>query len=405
LPPIIKYMKTHILLSLRKIAVCIAATAFIISCSSSAKLMRSGNYDAAMRKSIKKLTHKKQNDKEIITLEEAYQKANDRDKEQTLFLKKEGKPENWDRIFSLYALMSQRQQNIKPLLPLYISNEGRDAHFVFINYDEEIIQAKKNATEYFYSHALSLLDHNNQSDARQAYSELQKVKSFTNNYKDVDKELSRAKDIGTSYVLFKMQNTTGVPLPPTFESELTKISLSELNSEWISYYTQEMKGMNYDYTILVNMKNINVSPEGVKETIITESKTIPDGFDYVLDAKGNVKKDSLGNDIKIPKTKTITCNVIENYQTKKAIIAGTLDYINNNTGQLMKTDPIASENFFENRAYTAVGDLNALKPETKAKLGNGPIPFPANFSMLLQAGAVLKDMTKKIIVNNKGVIY
>lgn len=398
-------MKTLSLLFMRKLAFCVLISAFIAACSSSAKLMRSGNYDGAIQKSIRKLARKKQNDKEIITLEQAYQKANDRDKERILFLKKEGKPENWDQIFSTYARISQRQQNIKPLLPLHINNQGRDAHFEFINYDEEIIQAKKNATEYFYAHALSLLDRNNQSDARQAYNELLKVKSFTNNYKDLDKELNRAKDLGTSYVLFKMKNTTGVPLPPTFEDELTKISLTELNGEWIQYYTHETKGMNYDYTILVNMKNINVSPEGVKETNFMESKTIPDGFDYVLDSKGNVKKDSLGNDIKIPKTKTITCNVIETYQTKKAIIAGSLDYINNNTGQLIKTDPIASENFFENRSYAAIGDLNALKPETKAKLGNRPVPFPPNFDMLLQAGGVLKDMVKNIINSNKGLIY
>ncbi len=398
-------MKTKLTPYLKKIAVCITIVSIFASCSSSTKLMRSGNYDGAIYKATKKLKRKKDKEKEIITLEQAYQKANERDKEKIIFLKKEGKPESWDLIFSTYARMSQRQQNIKPLLPLRIASQGRDAKFEFANYDEEIIQAKKNATEYFYAHALTLLDKNNQSDARQAYNELLKVKSFSTNYKDVDKQLTRAKDIGTSYVLFKMKNATGVPLPPNFEDELTKISLNELNGEWVKYYTTETKGMTYDYTILVNMKNINVSPEGVKETNFTETKTIPDGFTYALDSKGNVMKDTAGNDIKIPKTKTISCNVVETYQTKKAIIAGTLDYINNNTGQLIKTDPIASENFFENRAYAAIGDLNALKPETAAKLGNRPMPFPPGFDMLLQAGGVLKGMVKNIIVNNKGVIY
>lgn len=367
--------------------------------------MNNGNYDAAIYKSLKKLKRKKQNDKEIIVLEQCYQKANDRDKAYILFMKKEGKPDNWDLIFNTFSRMSQRQENVKPLLPLHIAKQGRDARFEILNYDDEIIQAKKNATEYFYAHALSLLDKNNITDARQAYNELQRVKTLSNNYKDVDKELSRAREMGTSYVLFKMKNTTGVPLPPTFEEELTKISLSELNSTWINYHTHENKGMNYDYTILVNMKNIDVAPEAVKETGFTETKIIADGFEYVLDDKGNVRKDSLGNDIKRPKNKTIYCNVTETYQSKKAIIAGTIDYINNNTGQLMKTAPIASENFFEFRSYAAAGDINALKPETKAKLGNRPVPFPSGFSMLLQAGTVLKDMSKKIIIDNKGLLY
>jgi len=367
--------------------------------------MKSGNYDAAIRKSVQKLKHKKQNDKEIVVLEQSYQKGNEQDNERITFLKKEGKPDNWDEIFIIYSKLAQRQAIVKPLIPLHIASQGRDAHFDFVNYDDEIIQAKKNATEYFYAHALSLLDKNNKTDARNAYNELLKVKSFSSNYKDVDKELIRAKNMGISYVLFKMKNTTGIPLPPTFEDELTKISLAELNSEWLNYHTHKVQGLDYDYTIFVSMKNISVSPEAVKETNYTETKVIPDGFQYVLDAHGNVKKDSLGNDLKVPKTKTISCDVIETYQNKKAIIAGTIDYINNSTGQLMKTDPISSEDFFEYRSSAARGDINALKPETKAKLGNRPVPFPSGFDMLLQAGQTLKGMAKNIIYANKAILY
>lgn len=398
-------MKNRLLLLTQKLVVCLLVSTFIISCSNSSKLMKSGNYDAAIRKSTQKLKRKKQNDKEIVVLEQSYQKANERDRERISFLKKEGKPDNWDEIFRQYSQMAQRQENLKPLLPLHLEGQNRDANFEIVNYSDEIIQAKKNATEYFYAHALSLLDRNNKPDARVAHGELLRVKGYSGNYKDVDKELQRAKDLGTSYVLFKMKNTTGVPLPPSFEDELTKISLSDLNGEWLRYYTHEVKGMDYDYVIVVNMKNINVSPEAVKETSFTETKIIPDGFQYALDANGNVKKDSLGNDIKIPKTKTIFCNVIETYQNKKAIIAGTLDYINNSTGQLLKTDPIASENFFEYRSYGAIGDINALKPETKAKLGPKPVPFPSGFDMLLQAGQVLKGMVKDIIYKNKNILF
>lgn len=398
-------MKLHKHQIVQKLAVFIATTIFIASCASSEKLIQSGNYDAAIQKSVKKLRGKKQKEKEILALEQAFKKAVERDNEQVMFMKKEGKPESWEAIFNTYARMAQRQQNIKPLLPLRLNEQGRDASFEFKNYDAEIIQAKQNATEYFYAHSLSLLDRNNQADARQAYAELLRVKGFTNNYKDVDRQLARAKDIGTSYVLFKMKNVTGVPLPPTFENELTKISLNELNTEWINYYTQPTQGTTYDYTILVNIQNISVSPESIGENSYMESKTVPDGFEYVLDSKGNVMKDSLGNDIKIPKNKTITCKVIETYRTKKALIAGSLDYINNNSGQLLQTSPIASENCFDNISCIAIGDFNALRAETKAKLGSTPLPFPLSSDMLLQAGAVLKDMTKSIIVNNKGVIY
>lgn len=398
-------MKNKIIYFTQKTLVSLLVFIFIVSCSSSSKLMNKGNYDASIQKSTRKLNRKKQNDKEVVVLEKAYAKANERDRERVLFLKKEGRPENWEEIFLVYSKMSQRQENIKSLLPLNILSQNRDADFNIVNYSDEIIQAKKTATEYFYVHALSLLNNNNKSDSRRAYSELLKVKAFSNNYKEIDTELARAKNMGTSYVLFKMKNTTGIPLPPSFEDELTKISLTELNSEWLSYHTHETNNLNYDYVIVVNMKNINVSPESIKESNFTETKVVPDGFEYILDANGNVKKDSSGRDLKKPKTKTISCNVIETIQNKKSIIAGTLDYINNSTGQLIKTDPIASENVFYYISFLAIGDINALKPETKANLGKRPMPFPSGFDMLLQAGQILKNVTKNIIYNNKAVLY
>jgi hypothetical protein len=390
-------IKKHIL-SLLIIAV-------LTSCTSSLKRMHSGNYDGAIQQAVHKLNSKKKKESEILVLEEAYQKANNRDKDKILFMKKEGSPDCWGDVYAIYSQMKYRQDLVKPLLPLHVESQNRDARFEILDFDNEIINAKKNASEYSYAHALSLLDKNNRMDARKAYTELLKVKNMYSEYKDVDQQLNRARDLGISYVLFKMQNTTGVPLPPTFEEELTKITLTDLDGDWIRYHTHEIKDMHYDYTILVNMKNISVSPEGVKEIHYTESKDVSDGFQYALDAHGNVKKDSLGNDIKIPRTKTIRCNVVETYLSKKSIIAGTLDYIDNTNNQLLKTAPIASENFFEYRFATFMGDGNALKPETFEKTQRQPIVFPPGFDMLLKAGETLKGMVKDIIYNNKSILY
>jgi hypothetical protein len=367
-------------------------------------MLNSGNYDQAINKSIKKLKRNPTKEKEILVLQDAYKKANDRDKEKIQFLRADGTPDNWDKIFSLYTQMSYRQEKIKPLLPLEIPSKHQPAVFEILNYDQEIINAKQKAAEYLYVHANSLLEKKDKMSARKAYDEFQQVKNYYQNYKEVDDLMQKARAMGSSYVLFKMENKTGVPLPPNFEEELTKISLTELNGNWLLYETHAVKDRHYDYTILVNMKHIEVSPESVKEINTTETKEVKDGFEYVLDANGNVKKDSLGNDIKKPKFKTIKCNVIETYQSKKAMISGTLDYINNNTDQLIKTNPIASENFFEYSSATAIGDLNALKPETKNKLGKKPVPFPGNFDMIFAAGQTLKGMVKDIIWSNKAIL-
>jgi len=380
-------------------------TTLFSACNISQKLVNQGYYDAAIDRAVRKLKRNKTKEKEVIALQRAFVKANIRDLEQITFLKLEGTPDNWDNIFSVYNSMNIRQEKVKPLLPLKIKSNGKDAEFKIVNYNDEIINAKQKAADYFYTHGLSLLDKKDKQSARQAYDELYKVKCYYPNYKDVDDQIKKAQIMGTSYVLYKMENKTGTPLPPNFEEELIKISLSELDANWLVYDTKEDKNIKYDYTILVNMKQILVSPESVKEYIYDESKTIPDGFQYVLDKNGNVMKDTLGNDIKVEKFKEIKCKVIETHQFKKAMIGGTLDYINNSTNQLIKTDPISAENFFEYRWATAIGDLNALKPETKAKIGLRPAPFPASFDMIFAAGQTLKTMVKDIIWKNKGILY
>jgi hypothetical protein len=389
---------------MKRILLYLFAASTIISCTSSLEYMQKGQYDWAISKAKRKIIKKPSKEKEILVLEEAYKRVNDKDKERIEFLKKEGRPENWDNIFDIYSQMKGRQDNIQPLLPLHIKSKNRDAVFEILNYDDQIINAKQKAAEYFYAHALSLLESGGQQNARNAYGDLLQVKKYYNNYKDIDEQLKKAKFLGTSFVIYKMVNKTPFPLPSNFEEELTKISLSELNSDWIAYDVKPNSNTKYDYTILVNMKTIDVSPEQVKETHFDNNKEVPDGFQYLLDAKGNVRKDTSGNDLKLPKYKTIKCTVVETAQNKKAMIAGSLDFIDNHTGQIIKTDPITAESIFEHRYATAFGDLSALTPDNAAKLNNKPMPFPPGSEMVLQAGQTLKGMVKDIIWNNKGIL-
>ena len=53
----------------------------------------------------------------------------------------------------------------------------------------------------------------------------------------------------------------------------------------------------YDYAVMVKLNSIMVSPDETKDTDEVFNKRISDGFEYVLDANGNVMKDTAGNDI------------------------------------------------------------------------------------------------------------
>lgn len=371
-------------------------------CVSSKKHLDRGQYDMAIRKSVKKLKKKPSNVKEIQVLQRAYQLANQSDKEKINFLKLEGNPDIWEQVYSTYLQMKSRQDLVKTLPQLWLPG-GRPVNFEFVNYDEEIINAKRKAAEFYYAKGVLLLENNTRESAREAYYNFMNVKKFFKDYKDTDAKISEAIAKGTSYVLFKMENNSGMIIPQAFQDEMFKISLHHLNRQFIQYHTNPLKDVYYDYTIVLTIKNIDISPEGVKEVHYSESKEVQDGFQYVLDDKGNVKKDSLGNDIKVPKFKTITCNVIEMQQSKAARVFGTVDFINNNTKQLLNTVPLNAESVFQNFAATAQGDLNALSPETAKKLGNRPMPFPTNADMIMRCSETVKNMAKSFIDNNSGL--
>ena len=400
----------HIHIPMKKLLIFLFSVYLLLAgCAGSEKALNNGNYDLAISKASKKLRKNKTKSDQIVVLEEAFRKAQQSDFERITFIQKEGSPEKWDEIYAIYSKIKRRQNIIKQLLPLQIIDKkggaSRTAKFELVDVDNELIQSKQKAAEYFYAHGLTLLQKGGRINARAAYADFEKVKSYYTTFKDIDDQLAKSHEAGTTKVLFKMKKTNPVPLPPTFEQELMKISLQDLNQNWIKYYTTNTQGVEYDYTVYANIQVIDVSPELAKEKYYSESKQVQDGWEYQLDPKGNVMKDSLGNDIKKPKYKTITCNVVETHLTKSARVGGSLDYWDNHTNQLFKTDNIAADSFFEDGIVVVLGgDVNALTPETKKKIGRKPLPFPNAFDMLLQAGATLKGMVKNILNENKCIL-
>jgi len=373
---------------------------FFVSCSSSKSLLRKGRYDAAISKSVKNLMKNPSKEKEIYILSEAYRIANDDDNQRIEFLRKSGRPDIWDEMFQRYNALKNRQQTVKRL-PVSILNR---INFKEIDYDMEIIEAQKKAAAYFYARGEDLLQRGDKMSARQAYDNFSKVKSYFSAYKDVDQRIEEARMIGTNFILFKYINESGMIIPEEFSRELGRISMQDLNRQWLEYHTTEIKNLDYDYAVYLKLKVINVTPEQVRERAYVDTKEIQDGWLYALDKNGNVMKDSLGNDIKYPKMKTIKAEVVETTLFKKSLVSGILEFKNLKSGQVIKTDPVTAESVFEHQFCTVTGDLNALTAESQKKLKNKPMPFPSNPEMILRTNQTLKDMTRDIIKRNQYLI-
>ncbi|MGB0887250.1 MAG: hypothetical protein ACPGSL_03930 [Vicingaceae bacterium] len=380
---------------MKKILPLFIIVSIFIGCKSSSKQLERGDYDAALQKAAKKIKRNPtKNDDEVWVFNDAYNMATVRDNEAIVRLKRKGDPALWAKIYQTYKKMDARQNLAISLPPVGIQ-------YTEVNYTPDLNNAKAKAAEYAYAKGTQLLKIDNRFEARKAYSRFLEVKSYDEHYKDVDAKLAEAKFKGVTNVYFQIEDHSKVVAPEGLIAEIQRINMDELNDTWKNYETYVDTNKTYHYSIFLNLKVIDVTPEEVKESNFMQSKQVEDGFEYVLDANGNVKKDTLGNDIKVIKYKTISCNVKEVTQLKTARISGNLDYVDNFNNKLLKSEPITSDAIFEHHYVLANGNLDALTVGTRRMLGVEPLPFPYDESLILQAGEVLKQMTKDIVVGNK----
>jgi hypothetical protein len=365
----------------------------IAGCTSSKKYLEKGNYPMAVKKAVSKLQKRPDKEKEIAVLTDAWKRAQQQNLDRITYLRKTGQPDIWEEVFSNYELLKNRQNLVSTLPGQILSAIGFEA----VNYDNEIIEAQKKACEYFYAHGKLLLDKNEKFAARAAYDEFVKIKQYYTDYKDVDDLISRSAALGLTYVLFMINNNSYANLPSDFDNEFLKLGINELDSKWIIYDTKEQQGVRYDYAIVLNLKGVDVSPERIKEKSWIESRVIQDGWKYQLDANGNVMKDTAGNDIKVPKYVKVSCDVLETHQNKEAVLSGRVEFYNNQTNQLLLSEPVSASSGFNNYFVVANGDLQALSPETQKRLGNSPLPFPTDFDMMMMANEFLQKTVKDII--------
>ncbi|MEO9885097.1 MAG: hypothetical protein ABJR05_16995 [Balneola sp.] len=370
----------------------------LMACASSEKYLQKGQYEKAIDKSVKKLKKNPGNDKELYVLKEAYGKAQDFDRDRIDFLEKEGREENYVEIYDLYVRLDRRQNKLKTL-PSSVLRQ-----FTLVDYDDRLIASKEQAAENSYALGIDYLERGGRENARRAYREFETVKSIYSNYKDVDAKLSQARYEGTNQVLFVIENNSESILPVRFDQELRKIGLSDLNDTWIQYSVFEDEEVDYDYFVVLNIRDIIVSPEQITKEKYTDSKEIQDGTKYVLDENGNVKKDSLGNDIREPNFITVEAEITETRQYKEGIVGGIVEYINVNSDQLEKREDISVTAFFEHFSANYSGDKRALSKESKERVEVNQLAFPSSESLLMDAAELLKDKTKGIMYKNRGLL-
>ncbi len=390
---------------MKRIAYLSVIIMLLISCNtvkSTQKSISSGNYNQAINISVEKLRNNKTNKKSkeyILLLKEAFAKANKRDLEKIVFLKKQKNPENFETIYNSYVSLKQRQQKITPLLPLQINE--KPVNFYFNSFDDDIIEYMDKASDYLYTKAKNALSTTNSKlEYRAIYDDLNYIEKINPNYKDVRDLLEKARDLGTDFVHLYVTNSSETVLPKRLEEDLLNIDTYGLNDFWTVYQTNQNANINYDYSLELAMKNIAVSPEQIREKELIKEKEVKSGFKYLLDEKGKRVKDSLGKEITIDNMIKVQCKFYQFTQFKAASMTGQVIYHNKRTNQVEQDFPIQSEFIFENIYANYKGDKRALEESFLDLLEVKAVPFPTNEQMVYSLGEDIKLNLKTIINQN-----
>jgi hypothetical protein len=362
---------------------------FLSGCGSSKKQLQKGNYDAAIEKAVKQL---RKDPKDAGH------------NERIRFLKMEGRPNSWDEIYIVYKALSDRQSLVRTVTPL--DYNGRSVDFPYVDYLAEMVNAKRKAADFYYAHGTELMKSGIKESYRQAFSEFMRAKQYVGDYEGIDKQIQQARYLGMSRVLVSIQNSSIIQFPKDFEQDLIALNLPDLNSEWVEYHTRDLNsGTQFDYFINVNVKNVVVSPDQTMQKDSVIKKNVEDGFTYIFDKKGNVMKDSLGNDIKQKKYKTLQCALIETVQSKVCHISGDVEVIQMNPERVVKKDPVGAQSAFEHVSSRALGDIQALNAKQLERTKTSPVPFPSDIEMVLRCSESLKIAIREAIRNNRRFIY
>ena len=378
----------------------------VTSCSSvkrSQKLAAKGEYDKAIDLAVKKLQKNRRSkdaDAHIGILVDAFKKATEDDLRQISFYKKEKSQVGIRETYFIYVNMEERQQKIRPLLPLHYQN-GRAAKLKMADYTNEIIAAKNNYVASLYGQAEDFMRRNNKQDYRNAHHVLMQLNTISPNYKDVRNMLDEAHFKGTDFILVKLNNHTAQIIPSRLQDELLDFNTYGLNDLWTEYHGQRDRQINYDFGIDMNFKIIDILPERITEQIITREASVKDGETTLRDRGGNIVRDSLGNPVKIDRMIDVKATVKITTQQKNVLVGGTVVYRDLSRKQQMQNFPLSTEFIFENIFATYRGDKRALTTEDLELIRNRFVPFPSNEQMVLDAGDDIKYQLKQILSKNK----
>lgn len=391
---------------MKKITLLIAFIVLATACGvkQTQNALSSGNYDQAIENAVSNLRSnkdKKGKQDYVYMLEEAFAKAKERDLNTINLLVKEANPAQLEKIYNIYLQLNQRQELIKPILPLKLLKEGRNAIFPLDNYNDKLVESKNALSAYLFGNAKKLMGTPDKMKYRAAYDDLQYLNKINPNYKNTIDLMDECLAKGADYVHVYTKNETNMIIPVRLQNDLLDFSTLGLNDRWTVYHSNKVRNLTYDYGMLINFRQINISPEQIKEREFVKERVIKDGVKKLMDANGKEVLDEKGKPVMVDNLVTVNARIYEFKQFKACQVIAKIDYINLRSNQLLQSFPLASEYVFENIYATYKGDRRASDDNYFSYFDRRAVPFPSSEQMVYDSGEDLKAKLKDIITRNR----
>lgn len=354
---------------MKKFILLIMTMALLTSCASTEKMLENGDYEGLVALATRKLAGKKKKDTYVTAIELGFEKLSQDKMAEIEKLKIKNTASAWESINRIAATMDKIQKMISPLLPL-VSETGHRAHFEFISTTPIMVEATKNAAALYYTKLSALTseaDLGYKPAAREAVEIIDRINTLSSEYEltSLRKDML---EVGINKIWVTIEDRSYARLPRRAEDELFYIPVNNTRNNWNQFYTAIDEGFKPDYKVVFRIEDLYAEPVQIRNIENNFYREVVDGWDYALDAKGNVAKDSLGNDIRKDRKLKVRATVVETIQTKRAFITGRMEVINMQSGNVSYSKNMVLDDCFTQTSRNYFGDERALDGHQKNRI-------------------------------------
>lgn len=378
-----------------------------MGCKSPKSLYARGRYAEAVELALKRIRQGKADDRDVQALADAFNQANGQDIVRLEGLLADKDPARLDEAILLADRIRGRQELVQPYLPLRLPKAGTEVSLRSKDTRELLPRLREDGAAWHYREALAALERARLGDkraAREAHDRLSSARTYNAQaYPDIRTLLDEAAYLALTQVRLTVENQTPAILPGSFRLQLEETFTREVAQPFLRLVVGEAPCAECDLEARIIVATVAVSPDGVQEDRNVSRREVEDGFQYVLDKRGNVMKDSSGNDIKVPRMKEVMAEVFQTRQTKAARIEGFLEVRRLRGGEILRRLPVAGETRFLHESVWLRGDVRALDEKTRKQLRGEPVAFPPSDRMLADAADVFRAEVGRALARERGV--